>query len=53
MELSQKRGEAVYKAMVETFGVNPDQLRIQAVGSSEQKFDGAQLNRVVIFEDQE
>ena len=53
MQLSQKRGEAVYKAMVETFGVNPDQLRIQAVGSSEQKFDGAQLNRVVIFEDQE
>lgn len=53
MQLSQKRGEAVYNVLVEQFGVNPDQLRIQAVGSSEQMFDGAQLNRVVIFEDQE
>ena len=53
MKLSQKRGEAVYKAMVEQFGVNPDQLSIQAVGSTQQRFEGAQLNRVVIIEDQE
>ena len=53
MQLSQKRGEAVYKAMVEQFGVNPDQLRIVAVGSQQQKFDKAQLNRVVVIEDQE
>ena len=53
MELSQKRGEAVMNAMVEKFGVNPEQLRIVAVGSQEQKFDKAQLNRVVVIEDQE
>lgn len=53
MQLSQKRGEAVYKAMVEQFGVNPEQLRIVAVGSQQQKFDKAQLNRVVVIEDQE
>ena len=53
MQLSQKRGEAVYNAMVEKFGVNPEQLRIMAVGSQEQKFDNAQLNRVVVIEDQE
>lgn len=53
MELSKKRGEAVYNAMVEKYGVSPDQLRIEAVGSSQQKFDGAQLNRVVVIEDKE
>jgi outer membrane protein OmpA-like peptidoglycan-associated protein len=53
MQLSQKRGEAVYKAMVEQFGVNPEQLRIVAVGSQQQKFYKAQLNRVVVIEDQE
>jgi outer membrane protein OmpA-like peptidoglycan-associated protein len=53
MQLSQKRGEAVMNAMVEKFGVNPEQLRIVAVGSQEQKFDKAQLNRVVVIEDQE
>ena len=53
MELSKKRGEAVYKAMVEKYGVNPEQLNIQAVGSQQQKYDGAQLNRVVVIEDQE
>ena len=53
MELSKKRGEAVYKALVEKFGVNADQLRIDAVGSTQQKYDGAQLNRVVVIEDQE
>ena len=53
MKLSQKRGDAVYKALVEKYGVNPQQLRVQAVGSTQQKFDGAQLNRVVVIEDQE
>ncbi len=53
MELSRKRGEAVYKAMVEKYGVNPEQLGIQAVGSQQQRYDGAQLNRVVVIEDQE
>ena len=53
MELSKKRGDAVYKAMVEKFGVSPEQLRIEAVGSTQQKFNGAPLNRVVVIEDQE
>jgi len=53
MKLSRKRGDAVYKALVEKYGVDPEQLRIEAVGSSQQKFDGAQLNRVVVIEDQE
>ncbi len=53
MELSKKRGEAVYNAMVKKYGVNPDQLTVKAVGSQEQKYDGAQLNRVVVVEDQE
>lgn len=53
MKLSQKRGEAVYNAMVGKFGVDPQQLRIEAVGSTLQKFDGAPLNRVVVIEDQE
>ncbi len=53
MELSHKRGHAVYKVMTEKYGICPDQLRIDAVGSSVQKFDGAQLNRVVVIEDKE
>lgn len=53
MKLSQKRGEAVKKVLVEKYGLDSQQLRIEAVGSSVQKFDGAQLNRVVVIEDQE
>ena len=53
MKLSRERGDAVYKALVEKYGVDPEQLRIEAVGSSQQRFDGAQLNRVVVIEDQE
>lgn len=53
MKLSKKRGEAVCKAMVDKFGVDPQQLRIEAVGSTVQKFKGAQLNRVVVIEDTE
>lgn len=52
-KLSEKRGEAVYKALVDQFGVNPDQLKVEAVGSSEQRFKGAQLNRVVVIQDNE
>lgn len=53
MKLSKKRGEVVYKALVGKFGVNPNQLSVQAVGSTEQKFGEAQLNRVVVIEDVE
>ena len=53
MELSRKRGEAVYNLLVDKYGIDPNQLKIEAVGSSQQKFDGAQLNRVVVIEDNE
>ncbi|MEF9931693.1 MAG: OmpA family protein [Bacteroidales bacterium] len=53
LKLSQRRGEAVYNALINKFGINPNQLKIEAVGSSEQRFNGAQLNRVVIIQDNE
>ena len=52
-KLSEKRGQAVFDALTKKFGVNPAQLTIQAVGSSEQRFNGAKLNRVVVIEDNE
>lgn len=52
-KLSERRGQAVYEALTRKFGVNPGQLTIQAVGSSEQRFQGAQLNRVVVIEDKQ
>ena len=48
-KLSEKRGEAVYKALTEKFGVNPEQLEVKAVGSSDQLYDGAAYNRVVVI----
>ncbi len=51
MKLSQKRGEAVYDVLVKKYGVNPEQLKIDAVGVTQQKFDQPQLNRVVVIED--
>jgi hypothetical protein len=33
--LSEKRGNAVFEALTQKFGVNPDQLGVQAVGSSD------------------
>ena len=38
-------------SIVVSYGVSPSRLKIHAVGSSEQKFPGAPLNRVVIIED--
>lgn len=49
-KLSQRRGEAVFDLLVGKFGINPSQLEIRAVGSSEQMFDGAACNRVVVIE---
>lgn len=51
--LSEKRGQAVYDALTQRYNVNPEQLTIQAVGSSDQRFKGASFNRVVIIEDNE
>ncbi|MBE6229260.1 MAG: OmpA family protein [Bacteroidales bacterium] len=50
-KLSEKRGNAVFEALTQKFGVAPEQLTIQAVGSSDQRFSGAALNRVVVIED--
>ncbi len=50
-KLSEKRGNAVYEALTQKFGVNPDQLEIKAVGSSEQNYEGAALNRVVVIKE--
>ncbi len=53
MELSQKRGEAVYEVLVKKYGVKQDQLSIDAVGAQQQKFGEPQLNRVVVIEDKD
>ncbi len=50
-KLSEMRAQAVYDVLTKEYGVKPDQLRIEAVGSTVQKFDGAQYNRVVVIED--
>ena len=49
-KLSEKRGEAVFNLLVGKFGIDPSQLEVRAVGSSEQMFDGAACNRVVVIE---
>jgi outer membrane protein OmpA-like peptidoglycan-associated protein len=38
-KLSQQRGEAVFDVLVKKYGVNPEQLNIEAVGGTQQKFD--------------
>lgn len=48
-KLSEKRGQVVYDILTKEYGVNPDQLEIKAVGSSDQVFDKAAYNRVVII----
>ena len=53
MQLSQKRGEAVYDVLVKKYGVKPEQLNIDAVGAQQQKFAEPQLNRVVVIEDKD
>ena len=53
MQLSQKRGEAVYDVLVKKYGVKPEQLNIDAVGAQQQKFGEPQLNRVVVIEDKD
>lgn len=49
-KLSEKRGEAVFNLLVGKFGIDPSQLEVRAVGSSEQMFGGAACNRVVVIE---
>lgn len=47
-KLTQKRAEAVYNMLVDEFGVNPDQLTVEAKGGVENMYESASLNRVVI-----
>lgn len=49
MGLSKRRAEAVRDALVNTYGVNPDRLNIDAEGSSVQPYDINNWNRIVIF----
>ncbi len=47
-KLSEKRGKAVFEALTNKFGVNPEQLEINAVGANDQVFNTPSFNRVVI-----
>lgn len=47
-QLSMHRAEAVKAALI-TYGVNPDNLSIEAYGSSEQPYSENNWNRTVIF----
>ncbi len=50
MQLSQDRANAVYDALVNKFGVSPDQLEVIAKGDENEPFDKPILNRVVVLE---
>lgn len=49
MGLSKRRAQAVYDALVNKYGINPDRLAIQAEGSDVQPYDVNNWNRIVIF----
>lgn len=49
-KLSQDRANHVYDALVNKFGVNPNQLEVIAKGDENEPFDKPVLNRVVILE---
>ncbi len=49
MTLSKRRAQAVNDMLVNTYGINPDRLSIQAEGSNVQPYDENNWNRIVIF----
>lgn len=49
MALSKRRAQAVYDALVNKYGINPERLAIQAEGSDTQPYDVNNWNRIVIF----
>lgn len=49
MALSKRRAQAVYDALVNKYGINPDRLTIVAQGSDSQPYDVNNWNRIVIF----
>lgn len=50
MQLSRKRAENVYNVLTKDYGVNPDQLQVEAKGGVADLFDSNPLNRVTIVE---
>lgn len=49
MNLSKRRAQAVYDALVNQYGINPDRLSIRAEGSDSQPYNVNNWNRIVIF----
>lgn len=49
MKLSKRRAQAVYDALVNEYGINPDRLSISAEGSDVQPYEENNWNRIVIF----
>lgn len=50
MQLSRKRAENVFNVLTKDYGVNPDQLTVEAKGGVSDLFDSNPLNRVTIVE---
>ncbi len=50
MALSKRRAQAVYDALINKYGINPDRLAITAQGSDVQPYDVNNWNRIVIFD---
>lgn len=49
LKLSQRRAEAVKAALVDHYGINPDRLTVEAMGSASQLYPTNNWNRIVIF----
>lgn len=50
MQLSRKRAENVFNVLTKEFGVNPNQLKVEAKGGVANLFDSNPLNRVSIVQ---
>lgn len=50
MQLSRRRAENVFNVLTKDFGVNPNQLKVEAKGGVSDLFDSNPLNRVTIVE---
>ena len=48
-DLSQRRAQAVYDALTNTYGISADRLSIEAEGSTTQPYATNNWNRIVIF----
>ena len=50
MKLSERRAQAVYDVLVNTYGVDAGRLTIKAFGSATQPYETNNWNRIVIFQ---